>query len=76
MTKLEQAISNAAVEMSREARAELAHRLIAELHDDEQKAIDTAWVTEIRRRVKEIDQGEPLLDGDEVMRRARAMVKK
>ena len=76
MNKLEQAIAKAATEMSREARAELAHRLVADLNDQEQKAIDAAWISEIRRRVREIDQGEPLLDGKEVMRRARALVKK
>ena len=76
MTKLEMAISDAACEMSREARADLAHRLLAELSDDDQKAVDAAWIVEIRKRIKEIDNGEELLDGDEVMRQARKLVKK
>jgi hypothetical protein len=76
MTKLELAISDAACEMSREARAELAHRLFANLSDDEQRAIDAAWIMEVRKRAKEIDDGEELLDGDEVMRQARKLVKK
>jgi hypothetical protein len=76
MTKLEQAVAKAAGEMSREARAELAHRLLADLSDEEQKSIDAAWIAEIRRRAAEVDQGATLIDGDEVMRQARAMVKK
>jgi len=62
--------------MSREARVELAHRLLADLDDDEQKSIDAAWAAEIRRRTKEIDQGEELLDGEEVMREARAQIRR
>jgi hypothetical protein len=76
MTKLEEAIANAATAMSREARVELANRLLADLNDDEQKLIDTVWAAEIARRVKEIDAGEELLDGDEVMREARKLVRK
>jgi hypothetical protein len=76
MTKLEKAVTKAASEMSREARAELAHRLLAELNDDEQKTIDAAWIAEIRRRMRETNAGEQLLDGEEVMRQARALVKK
>jgi hypothetical protein len=66
----------AATKMSREARVELAHRLLADLDDDEQKSIDAAWAAEIRRRTKEIDQGEELLDGEEVMREARAQIRR
>jgi hypothetical protein len=72
----EEGIADAASKMSRKARAELAHRVIVELNADEQKAIDAAWISEIRRRVREIEEGEPLLDGDEVMRRARTPVSK
>ncbi|HEX3356071.1 MAG TPA: addiction module protein [Tepidisphaeraceae bacterium] len=76
MTKLEEAISQAAREMSRDARAELCHLLMQDLDDAEQKAIDDSWAREINRRIKEIDAGEPLLDGDEVMRQARARIAK
>ena len=76
MTKLEEAITIAAREMSRDARVELCHLLMHDLDDTEQKAIDDAWARELHRRMKEIDAGETLLDGDEVMRQARALVKK
>ena len=74
MTKIEEAIAKAAFEMSRDARAELAHRLIAGLDDEQQISVDTAWIKEIRKRVAEIDAGELLLDGDEVMQQARLLV--
>ena len=75
MTRLEEAVAKAASELSREARVELAHRLLADLNDDEQRAIDAAWAADIRRRMKEVDGGEELLDGEEVMRQARARIR-
>ena len=42
MTKLEEAIAQAAREMSRDARVELCHQLMHDLDDVEQKAIE-AW---------------------------------
>jgi hypothetical protein len=76
MTKLEEAVAKAASEMSREAKAELAHQLIAELSDKEEIAIDDAWLIELRRRMSDVENGCELLDGDEVERQAHAMVKK
>lgn len=74
MTTLEETLCAAAREMSRDARVELCHLLMHDLDDAEQKAIDEAWAREINRRIKEIDQGGDLLDGDEVMRQARALL--
>jgi putative addiction module component (TIGR02574 family) len=67
MTKLEEAITQAAREMSRNARVELCHLLMHDLDDAEQKEIDDSWAREIKRRIDAIDSGEPLIPGEQVM---------
>jgi hypothetical protein len=52
-------------------REELAEELLLSVSE----ILDPEWAAEIRRRLGEIDQGEELLDGDEVMRQARARVR-
>ena len=70
MTKLEEAFVNAARELSPEAKAELASILLAELDDSEQRAIDEAWASEIRRRLDAMDRraGSSKLSDDVVAR--------
>jgi hypothetical protein len=58
MTKLEEATIAAALTMSRDAKVELLDRLMIDLNDDEQKAIDPAWAVEIQRRVERANRGE------------------
>jgi hypothetical protein len=73
MTKHEEAVVKAAREMSREAKAQLAHALIADLDRDDQKAVDDAWAIELRRRIEAMDRGEgSSKPSDEVVARLRA----
>jgi len=70
MTKLEEAISMAAREMSYEARLELCQLLVQDL--DQQKAVDEAWSGEIKRRLEAMDRGEGSSRlSDEVVARLR-----
>jgi Putative addiction module component len=72
MTKLEEAFVKAARELSREAKAELANLLLADLDEGEQKAVDEAWAIDIRRRIDAMDRGEgSSTSSDEVVARLR-----
>ncbi len=72
MTKIEEAITMAAREMSRDARVELCHMLMHDLDDAEQKEIDDAWSAEIKRRIDAMDRGEgSSKPSDEVVARLR-----
>ena len=56
-----------------EDRAELAHELLASLDGPPDVAAETAWAATIEHRVAEVDAGAvELVDGDELMRRARS----
>ena len=66
MTK--EQILREAMSLNVEERGELAEELLLTVD----QILDPEWAAEIQRRVAEIDAGEPLLDGDEVMRQARA----
>jgi hypothetical protein len=57
-------------------RAELAHRLLESLHEDDEPGADETWNTEvvqvIDRRAREVLAGEvEMVDGEDVIRRAR-----
>lgn len=58
-------------------RAELAHRLIVSLDEGKDDDVDAYWRNELDRRQREIDNGTAeLIPAEEVMRRARAALKK
>jgi putative addiction module component (TIGR02574 family) len=70
-------ILRAALTLSPGERAMLADHLLTSLDHPNQKAIDAAWAEEAERRMREIDEGKvELIDGEVVMARLRARLKK
>lgn len=64
-----------AAALPREARAELAERLIASLAEDVSPEITAAQLAEVRRRIAEVESGEAaLIPGDEVLARVRRLL--
>ena len=64
-----------AMTLSPEVRAELAERLIGSLAEDVSPEITTAQLSEVRRRIAEVESGEAeLIPGDEVLARARRLL--
>lgn len=65
-----------AVALPPDVRAELAERLIASLADEISPKITIAQVADVRRRIAQVDSGETtLISGDEVLSRARQLLK-
>lgn len=63
-----------ALKLSPEERAQLADRLIASLFDDQE--IESAWATEVERRIEEIEGGRTkLIPAADSIARARAAIK-
>ncbi len=59
-----------------EDRAQLAHDLLASLDGPADSDADSAWATEIERRVAELDAGTvTTVDADEVLRQARGRLR-
>jgi putative addiction module component (TIGR02574 family) len=58
--------------LPREARAEIAHRLLVSLEDEKPDArAEAAWKSEIRRRRRQVRLGKTrLIPAEEVMRKA------
>jgi len=66
-----------AVALPPEARAELTERLIASLAEDVSPEITSAQLTEVRRRIAEVESGDAtLIPGDEVLARVRNLLAK
>jgi len=66
-----------AIALPPEARAELAERLIASLAEDVSPEITSAQLTEVRRRIAEVESGDAtLIPGDEVLARVRNLLAK
>ena len=66
-----------AIALPPEVRAELTERLIASLADDVSPDITSAQLTEVRRRIAEVESGEAaLIPGDEVLARVRNLLAK
>ncbi len=57
MTMLLQEITDKALNLPLEERAELALKLIESLEDIEKEEVETAWKIEIEKRVDEIKSG-------------------
>lgn len=68
-------ITAAARELSSEDREILILELTEKLAPDEQQRVDEAWIAEAQRRQRDIHAGRgELIDGEESMRRARAVL--
>ena len=66
-----------AIALPPEIRAELTERLIASLAEDVSPEITTAQLTEVRRRIAEVESGEAtLIPGDEILARVRNLLAK
>lgn len=64
-----------AVALPTDVRAELAERLIASRAEDISPKISVAQLAEVRRRIAQVESGEPaLIPGDQVLARVRNLV--
>jgi Putative addiction module component len=70
MTKQE--IRTAAMSLEPKDREELAEELLHSIDE----ILDPEWAEEIEKRLKEIDDGEPLLDGEEAIRDIREQIRR
>ena len=69
-------IEKQALSLSAEERARLARELLDSIDNLTPREIETLWLEEAERRSQQIDRGEVVLvDGDEVARKARALVR-
>ena len=69
-------IEKQALSLSAEERARLARELLDSIDNLTPREIETLWLDEAERRAREIDRGAAVLvDGDEVARKARALVR-
>lgn len=50
-------ITDQAMHLSETDRAQLAHQLLESLEDDSGEEIAAIWLTEAKRRAKELDEG-------------------
>lgn len=70
-----QKIEDEALHLSKEERAQLIQRLILSLDTPSAEELRADWLLEARRRAKELDNGAVhVVSGDEVMRKARALI--
>ena len=64
-----------AVALPPDVRAELTERLIASLAEDVSPEITRAQLSEVRRRITEVESGNAvLIPGDEVLARVRSLL--
>ena len=64
-----------AVALPPDVRVELTERLIASLAEDITPEISSAQLTEVRRRIAQVESGEvSLIPGDEVLTRVRRLL--
>ncbi len=69
-------IEKQALSLSAEERARLARELLDSIDNLTPREIETLWLEEAERRAQQIERGEvALVDGDEVARKARALVR-
>ena len=69
-------IEKQALSLSAEERARLSRELLDSIDNLTPREIETLWLDEAERRAQEIDRGAAVLvDGDEVARKARALVR-
>lgn len=71
-----QKIEGEALHLPKEERAQLIQRLVLSLDSPSEEDLRSDWLLEARRRAEELDNGTvQAVPGDDVMRRARALIK-
>lgn len=71
-----QSIEDEALHLPREKRAALIQRLVLSLESPSEEELKSDWLLEARRRADELDNGTTqAIVGDDVMRKARALIK-
>lgn len=71
-----QKITDEALHLPRGERTQLIQRLVLSLESTTEQELSNDWLLEARRRAEEIDSGMvELVPGDEVIRKARALIK-
>ncbi|MCH4811857.1 addiction module protein [Vreelandella neptunia] len=71
-----QSIEDEALHLPKEQRAQLIQRLVLSLESPSDEELRSDWVLEARRRAEELDSGAvQAVPGDEVMKKARALIK-
>lgn len=72
MTRYEK-VRDAALDLSIEERSLLSEQLWDSARTAKEREIDAAWIAEVERRVKSIEDGTAeFVDGEEVIRKLRA----
>ena len=71
-----QKIENEALHLPKADRAKLIQRLVLSLESPSEEELQSDWLVEARRRAQELDDGPvQAVSGDDVMRKARALIK-
>jgi putative addiction module component (TIGR02574 family) len=71
-----QKIEDEVLRLPKEERAQLIRRLILSLDSPSDEELRADWLHEARRRAEELDQGVvQVVPGEEVMRKARALLR-
>ena len=68
-------LRNEALELPLPERKELLHELIDSISDGKDESVEAAWDAEIRRRIREVEEGKvECIPHEEVMARARKAI--
>ena len=71
-----QRIEDEALHLPKEERARLIQRLVLSLESPSEEELKSDWLLEAHRRAEELDDGSvQAVPGDDVMRKARALIK-
>jgi len=71
-----QSIEDEALHLPKEERAQLIQRLVLSLESPSEEELRSDWLLEARRRAEELDNGSvQAVSGEDVMRKARALIK-
>ncbi|MDY0292749.1 MAG: addiction module protein [Desulfuromonadaceae bacterium] len=71
-----QRIEDEALNLPKEERAQLIQRLVLSLEFPPGEELRSDWILEARRRAEELDNGSVrVVSGDDVMKKARALIK-
>lgn len=69
-------IEDEALHLPKEERAQLIQRLVLSLESPSEEELRSDWLLEARRRAEELDNGlVQAVPGDDVMRKARALIR-
>ncbi|WP_089715946.1 addiction module protein [Halomonas daqiaonensis] len=69
-------IEDQALHLPKEERAQLIQRLVLSLESPSEEELSSDWLLEARRRAEELDNGlVQAVPGDDVMRKARALIR-